>query len=104
MSDVFKAFLGGTGSGERDMTDIEEYEEEDYESDLKKELLAKRELKSCPFCGNDVEVKRYKANGNDWWYVACNHCMISVDPLFWNVDRTKKEITEIWNRRAVHED
>lgn len=85
------------------MTDIEEYEEEDYESDLKKELLAKRELKPCPFCGKDVEVKRYKANGNDWWYVACNHCMISIDPLFWNTNRTKKEIIEIWNRRAVHE-
>ena len=104
MSDVFKAFLGGTGSGERDMTDIEEYEEEDYESDLKKELLAKRELKPCPFCGNNVEVKHYKANSNDWWYITCDHCMIAIDPLMWNFDRTKKEIIEIWNRRAVHED
>ena len=86
------------------MTGVEEYEEEDYESDLKKELLAKRELKPCPFCGEDVEVKRYKANGNDWWYVACNHCMIAIDPLMWNNNRTKEEITEIWNRRAVHED
>lgn len=86
------------------MMDIEEYEEDDYESDLEKDLLAKGELKPCPFCGNAVEVKRYKANGNDWWYVACSHCMISVDPLFWNDTRTKEEITEIWNRRAVHED
>lgn len=82
------------------MTDIEGYEEEDYQSDLKKELLAKRKLKPCPFCGKDVEVKHYKANGDDWWYVACNHCMIYVDPLFWNDTRTKKEITEIWNRRV----
>lgn len=85
------------------MKDIEECEEEDYESDLKKELLSKRELKPCPFCGNDVEVKRYKANGNDWWFVECIHCRIKIDP-FLNINRTKEEIIEIWNRRAVHED
>ena len=57
------------------------------------------ELKPCPFCGMDVELKHYKANA-DWWYVVCNHCKIAIDPLFWNFDRTKKEIIEIWNKRA----
>lgn len=51
MSNVFKTFLGR--EDERDMKDIEEYEEEDYKSDLKKELLAKSELKPCPFCGSN---------------------------------------------------
>lgn len=86
------------------MTGVEGYEEEDYESDLKKELLAKRKLKTCPFCGKDVELKHYKANGNDWWYIECINCKIAIDPLMWNTNRTKEEVIEIWNRRAVHED
>lgn len=61
-------------------------------------------LKPCPFCGKNVKLKHYKANGDEWWYIVCNHCMISVDPLFWNDTRTKEEVIEIWNRRAVHED
>ena len=84
------------------MTNIEEYEEEDYESDLKKELLAKRELKPCPFCDNNVELKHYKANGHDWWFVECSNCKIAIDPLMWNFNRTKKEITEIWNQRYLN--
>lgn len=82
------------------MTDIEGYEEEDYESDLEKELLAKGELKPCPFCGKDVELKHYKANGNDWWYVACRHCGIAVDPWMWNSNQTKEETIIKWNRRV----
>lgn len=58
------------------------------------------ELKPCPFCGKDAELKHYKANGNDWWYVACSHCEIAMDPLMWNNNRTKEEAVELWNRRA----
>lgn len=98
MSDVFNTFLGR--ESERDMKDIEEYEEEDYESDLEKKLIAKKELKPCPFCGNAVELKHYKVNKNDWWYVACSHCEVAMDPLMWNNDRTKEEVIEVWNRRV----
>ena len=85
------------------MKDIEEYEEEDYESDLRKKLLArgeKGELKPCPFCGKDVELKHYKANGNDWWYVVCRHCGIAMDPWMWNSHQTRMETIEKWNRRV----
>lgn len=82
------------------MSDIEEYEEEDYESDLKKNLFAKTELKPCPFCGNDVELKHYKANGNDWWYIACRNCCIAIDPWMWNREQTKEETIIKWNRRV----
>ena len=58
-------------------------------------------LKPCPFCGRErgVELRHYIANGNDWWYVACNHCVIAMDPLFWG-DQTKNEAIERWNRRV----
>ena len=86
------------------MSDIEEYEEEDYESDLKKELLAKtkkpEQLKPCPFCGNDVELKHYKANDNDWWYIACRNCCMAIDPWMWNSGQTKEETIMKWNRRV----
>lgn len=59
-----------------------------------------QQLKPCPFCGMDAELRRYKANGNDWWYVACSRCEIAIDPLMWNNDRTKEEVIKIWNRRV----
>ena len=60
------------------------------------------ELKDCPFCGMEVELKYYHVNGNDWWYIACNHCKIAMDPLMWNINRTKEETIEIWNRRYLN--
>ena len=82
------------------MIDIDEYEEEDYESDLKKELAAKRVLKPCPFCGNNVKLKHYKTDKCDWWYVACQTCGIAVDPWMWNAHQTKNETIDKWNRRV----
>lgn len=58
------------------------------------------ELKPCPFCGKDVELKHYKANGNDWWYVMCTNCRIAIDPMMWNDHVSKEEAIEIWNRRV----
>lgn len=57
-------------------------------------------LKPCPFCGKDVELKHYKLNGNDWWYIACRHCEIAVDPLLLNTDWTKDDAIRAWNRRV----
>ena len=79
---------------------IDEYEEEDYESELKKELFAKRELKPCPFCGKNVELNHYKTDKSDWWYVACKTCGIAVDPWMWNSHQTRTETIEKWNRRV----
>jgi len=56
------------------------------------------ELKDCPFCGMDVELKHYKSNP-DWWYIVCNHCRIAIDPL---MGRSKEEVVEIWNRRYLN--
>lgn len=57
-------------------------------------------LKPCPFCGKDVELKHYKANGDDWWYIACRHCGIAVDPWMWNAHQTREDAIEKWNRRV----
>lgn len=96
VSNVFKAFLDTTGSGERDMTDIEEYEEEDYESDLRKELNAKGELKPCPFCGS--ENVRDSCDCGYFW-VECVDCGCSGPRSFENYEWA----IEKWNRREVKE-
>ena len=56
-------------------------------------------LKPCPHCGSDVELKHYKANHNDWWYVACSECGIAMDPLLWDT-QTKEQAIERWNKRV----
>lgn len=82
------------------MTDIEEYEEEDYESDLKKELFAKTELKPCPFCGSksvaliiDLMPINHK---HDWWSVQCQTCSAEYRNIFCDKD----EVIKGWNKRA----
>lgn len=80
------------------MTDIEEYEEEDYESDLKKELLTKRELKPCPFCGStDVHLIEDDP-GKSEVSITCKDCNVWVDHMFEAMSRD--EAIELWNRRV----
>ena len=57
-------------------------------------------IKPCPFCGNDVELKHYKVNGNDWWYIVCKNCSIAIDPWIWNSGQTKEDTIDKWNRRV----
>lgn len=76
------------------MKDIEEYEE-DYESDLKKELLAKSELKPCPFCGSHCV---FIAEDNHGIYIQCLDCDAQ---LYHFMDKTdENKLSEIWNRRV----
>lgn len=80
------------------MIDIDEYEEEDYESDLKKDLFAKTELKPCPFCGSkDVHLIMADSTCGGW-SVTCKDCNVWVDHIF-NAMSEKKAI-ELWNRRV----
>ena len=58
------------------------------------------DLKPCPFCGGKAKLMHYKVKNDDWWYVACSHCEIAMDPLMWNINRTKEEAVGIWNRRV----
>lgn len=75
------------------MIDIEEYEEEDYESDLKEELLVKRKLKPCPFCGcQDIETIDYSVNIEG---VLCLGCGVFVIAR----DGTKDSVIKSWNER-----
>ena len=59
------------------------------------------ELKPCPFCGSeDAQVKLYSEKGVRFWYVSCENCEISLDPMFWNDNQTKEEAIAKWNRRV----
>lgn len=59
------------------------------------------ELKPCPFCGSEVELGHYTANHNDWWFIRCKVCNITIDPMYWNDVRSKNEMIKIWNRRTT---
>lgn len=92
------------------MSDIEEYEEEDYESDLKKELVAKTELKPCPFCGRAVKIIHVEPSGynvthfSDEYATEIVHidederCII--DKLMSCNQREESMMIELWNRRV----
>ena len=48
------------------------------------------ELKPCPFCGGNAEIKKYTR-----FWVACDDCLTESAAY-----ATKEEAIEAWNRRA----
>ena len=75
-----------------------EYEEEGYESDLKKELPTKGELRPCPFCGSqgdDIYVDEFWERYEEPYFVTCNKCGAN-GPY---TDKKERAI-ELWNRRV----
>lgn len=67
----------------------------------------REELKPCPFCGNNVEVRKdmyprlhdSKRNG---WHVVCWHCdlLFGFDEDYSGEFETQSEAIKKWNRRA----
>jgi len=55
--------------------------------------MAENELKPCPFCGGEAEVKFFLGN----YFVACKGCPGSTFPY---KGMTEEEAVEAWNRRA----
>lgn len=76
---------------------IGEYEEPDYESDLKKKILDKlkdaESLKPCPFCGSPAKIM--KGCGEDW--VECVNPKCSCCS---SMHTNTSVAIEIWNRRV----
>lgn len=73
----------------------EEYEEEDYESDLEKDLLAKGELKPCPFCGWKRTMTWHIGHYEKPWVVECCRCKAQGS----HAD-TEEDAVELWNGRV----
>ena len=56
------------------------------------------QLKSCPFCGNEVRLEggdHVGRDGRPYWYVLCPNCGGSV----WGSEDKERAI-EAWNRRV----
>ena len=80
-------------------TDIEEYEEEDYESDLKKELLARTELKPCPFCGSTAKIREEMDGRSETYSIHCIGCDMHYTKFIWRA-RDKRDVVKEWNQRV----
>lgn len=54
-----------------------------------------KELKSCPFCGNEPEVLRTNDTSKSC-IIRCDFCWIKIDRVF----TSKEEAIKVWNTRA----
>ena len=59
------------------------------------------ELKPCPFCGSDAELKYHyfpalKAGRDRSFGVVCTHCKVET----WQFYDSIRDAVEAWNRRA----
>lgn len=65
------------------------------------------DLKTCPFCSGDSEIKKMSyADGNCHyfdWRISCNSCpatmRIAADNYYERKYFTKEEAIKFWNRR-----
>ena len=57
-------------------------------------------LKPCPFCGGEAEVKRH-AEISTAYYVACTNCPVDVGRMwYWK----RQDAINAWNRRTTETD
>lgn len=52
------------------------------------------ELKPCPFCGSEAEIRNEKALSADGYAIGCKRCMVYM------YDGIKSRAVEKWNRRV----
>ena len=57
------------------------------------------ELKPCPFCGGEANVKHHSNNFIDWWEVECSNCHVSQNERY----EYEFEAVAAWNTRKPME-
>ena len=58
-------------------------------------------LKSCPFCGGEVELFKMVSESDkelECWYAICKECAVQTRNC-----STKAEVSQAWNRRVLDE-
>lgn len=61
------------------------------------------ELKTCPFCGGDVELRDKFDRGDETTFIHCTTCHMWIEKFNWRA-YDKKDIIEEWNTRKVRID
>ena len=67
-----------------------------------KQLDWNEQLKPCPFCGGEAELRSFTSKGNNqkiWWYVTCQNCEVYIESCF----ETQKQAIYAWNLRTTVE-
>lgn len=75
------------------------------------------ELKPCPFCGSNAQIKEARIYLDRGWKVQCNKCKIATLPVLidhpiltssgldestrYTSEQAKKIVADIWNRRKA---
>lgn len=57
------------------------------------------ELKPCPFCGGDVELRTKMDGEDDTYFILCTKCSMWFEKFVYRA-RGSKAIIEEWNRRV----
>lgn len=78
--------------------------------------MKETELKPCPFCGGEAEIKKGKINLDDYVQVHCTKCGASIPKTLidhltyicgkqvrFSEENAIARVTNIWNRRADDE-
>ena len=63
------------------------------------------ELKPCPFCGGEAELRYHPSSMRDpecrAWEAGCSICDARVGSTIYAIGKTKQDAIAAWNRRAV---
>ena len=68
---------------------------EKYPEDFKDELKPL----PCPFCGEEPKIDKVDVRGTHYYSIVCKNAFCDVTPETVHL-LTKREVVEIWNRRA----
>jgi Lar family restriction alleviation protein len=62
--------------------------------------MKSKELKPCPFCGGNAEIRMFINDGEKRYYTACFNDTCAIRPHSITTFKTQKKAIAAWNTRA----